>query len=188
MTYYIEQDGHVVLHDIDRKRLENTLMLMPQFAGLAVLETEHEIMDGHFVGSKEYVEHVKLSKLAQLKTAFSEELKRAHCPSSAGYRINANETADRNISSLIYAMEETGQETVPFCAYDNRFHEVSLDQLKTMKLEIITYVRAMYQRKWELRECIHAAKTIDEVNAIEIDFGLEEKIGHSSGLTSLSIR
>ena len=157
--------------------------------------TEEDVVRGsdaklYFAGDepKSTLEDAKAVKLTELNTALERASQTAHCISSSGFEINADETADRNISSLIYAMEETGQETVPFCAYDNRFHEVSLDQLKTMKLEIITYVRAMYQRKWELRECIHAAKTIDEVNAIEIDFGLEEKIGHSSGLTSLSIR
>ena len=102
----------------------------------------------------------------------------ASCFSSLGFEINADEAANRNISNLIYALERTGQETVQFCAFDNTFHEVSLAGLQTMKLEIISHVHGIYRRKWEFREHINAAETIDDVNAVEIDFGLDEEIRH----------
>jgi len=47
-----------------------------------------------------------------------------------------------------------------------------------MKLEIISHMHGIYRRKWELREHINAAETIDDVNAVEIDFGLDEEIRH----------
>lgn len=178
MTYYVEHEGRIVLHDIDRQRLENTLMLMPQFCGLAISETDNEIIDCNFVGTEKHFEKTKESKLAELDTAFAEELDNAHCNSSAGFEINADETANRNISSLIYALETTGQETAQFCAFDNTFHEVSYSRLKSMKLDIINHTQALYRRKWNLREQINAAKTIDDVNAVEIDFAQEGKLGH----------
>ena len=127
----------------------------------------------------EWVESSELAglKLAELKAVRLDELNatfeiasnHAHCPSSIGFEINADEAANRNISSLIIAMEATGQETVQFCAYDNSFHEVTLAQLKTMQLEIIANAQAIYARKWVLREQINSAETIEALN-IEITF------------------
>ena len=72
--------------------------------------------------------------------------------------------------NLIIAMETTGEETVPFRGCDNRFHEVTLAQLKTLQLEIIANARAIYAWKWALREAIAAAKTYKELEALELDY------------------
>ena len=49
-------------------------------------------------------------------------------------------------------------------------HEVTLDQLKTLQLEIIASGNAAYQEKWKLRDAIEAATTKEELDAIEIVF------------------
>ena len=113
---------------------------------------------------------LKAVRLNELNATFEIASNHAHCPSSIGFEINADEAANRNISSLIIAMEATGQETVQFCAFDNSFHEVTLAQLKTMQLEIIANAQAIYARKWVLREQINAAETIEALNGIEITF------------------
>ena len=64
-------------------------------------------------------------------------------------------------------MDATGKETVPFCARDNTFHEVTRDQLNTLQLEILIHTQAMYEAKWALRRRIDAAETIEELNALE---------------------
>ena len=135
-------------------------------------------LQGH--APKPMLNEVKKDKLSELNRSFEQisENGNASCFSSLGFEINADEAANRNISNLIYALERTGQETVQFCAFDNCFHEVSLAGLKTMKLEIICHMHGIYRRKWELREHINAAETIDDVNAVEIDFGLDEEIRH----------
>ena len=97
-----------------------------------------------------------------------------------GFEINADEKANRNISSLIIALEATGHETVRFCAYDNSFHDVTLAQLKTMQLEIIANAQMIYQKKWVLREQINLAGTIEELDAIAIDFDKGEGDGQTA--------
>ena len=119
------------------------------------------------------LEETKAAKLTELATAFDRATQTANCLSSFGFEINADETANRNISSLIIAMEATGQETVQFCAFDNTFHAVTLEQLKTMQLEIIANAQAIYQQKWVLRERINGSKTIEELEAIDITFEAE---------------
>ena len=114
------------------------------------------------------LEELKEQKLIELKEAFKIASSIAHCTSTAGFEINANETANGNVSSLIIAMEATGQKTARFCAYDNTFHEVTLDQLKTMQLEIIAHTQGLYQRKWALRGAIEAAHTQEELERISV--------------------
>ncbi len=108
----------------------------------------------------------KAAKKDALNAAFETASKEAHCNSSVGFVINADEMANRNISSLIIAMEATGRETARFCAFDNTFHPVTLDQLKTMQLEIIAHAQGLYERKWALREKIDAATTVEELETI----------------------
>ena len=116
------------------------------------------------------LEEVRATKLAELNGAFTTASETAHCMSSVGFEINADETANRNISSLIIATEATGAGSVRFCAYDNSFHDVTLAQLKTLQLEIIANAQAIYQRKWSLREQINTAETVEELEAIAITF------------------
>ena len=118
------------------------------------------------------LETVKAGKLAELDAAFASASEQAHCLSSAGFEINANETADRNVANLIVSMEAKGQETVSFRAFDNTFHEVTFTQLKTMQLEIIGCMQALYARKWALRDAIAAARSVKEVDAVDIASGM----------------
>ena len=127
--------------------------------------------NGHFIVlAGPAFEELKAPKLEELNKAFNASPKSLYCMSSTGFEVNADETANRNISSLIYVLENTGDKTVPFCAYDNSFHDVTLEQLKTMKLGIIAHARSMYQLKWALRKKINAAASFDELNAVVTGF------------------
>ena len=134
---------------------------------------------GRWIESEELVSvkmlELKNAKLEELSALFENASNRAHCLSSTGFEINADETANRNISSLITILEATARETVQFCAYDNSFHEVSLAQLKAMQLEIIANAQAIYASKWALRERINDAETIEELDTIVIDFNEGEQ-------------
>lgn len=190
MKYGIVENHQFVLIDDDSERLENTLLFMPRYSKDQIKPyAEDEIeqgIDGCWYekgfAPKQPLEKARAQRLAELADAFGMASKMAHCLSSAGFEINADETANRNVSSLIYAMEATGQPTVEFCAYDNSFHDVTLARLKTMKLEIISNAQAIYARKWALREQINAAETIEMLNAVEIVFDLEGNNGTTTGL------
>ena len=117
------------------------------------------------------LETLRERKRTELASAFETALKEAHCLSSAGFDINADETAYSNLSGLIVSMEATGKETVPFRDYGNAFHDVTLPQLKAMQLDIIGHREALYARKWALRDAIAAAKSVDALENIDIAFG-----------------
>lgn len=117
---------------------------------------------------------------AKLKTIESEFLsyrtaKTTFVDSSLGFKANSNSTAYMDVDGLIGILEaqkESGQEnpTVTFMDFDNAPHELTVENLKTLKNEISANGTRAYGVKWALREKINAAKSADELDAIVIDF------------------
>ena len=68
------------------------------------------------------------------------------------------------------AAAETAETKLIFMDANNQGHEVGLAELETLRLEIIQAGQAAYQEKWKLRAAIEAAKTKEELDAIEIAF------------------
>lgn len=125
-----------------------------------------------YIKTKEYKKalfDLKLKeKKEELKTKFSTASSDAHCTSSLGFEINADETANRDIRGLIDTTED-GEVTL-FRDYDNQFHEVSLDNLKVMLKEVIQNAKMLYQKKWSFEQQITSCTTIEELENIIIDF------------------
>lgn len=115
-------------------------------------------------------EGVRTEKLMELSQKHREAEEIGVIQSSLGFPVDANKRANRDVSGLISQMEMTGLDKTQFCDANNDFHEVTLDNLKTMKLELIQYAQSLYATKWQLRASIEAAKTVDELRAIDIKF------------------
>lgn len=94
--------------------------------------------------------------------------------SSVGFSINANERANRDITGLIAKLESTGQATTVYCDANDAFHEVSLDQLRTMQLELIEFGQKVYAAKWRKRTQIENAASLEELAQVDLMFGDEE--------------
>ena len=118
------------------------------------------------------LENVKARKLAELNRAMEEAKisSSVSIQSSVGYTVNANTTAKQNVDGLITAMTATGRDTVSFMTFDNNLVELTLEQLKTIQLELISYGNNLYARKWALRSQIEDCKTKEEVDAIVISY------------------
>lgn len=116
------------------------------------------------------LEEVRVEKLSELNNIWKSAEEAGVLQSSLGFPVDANERANRDVSGLISQMKMTGLDKTQFCDANNDFHEVTLDNLKTMQLELIQYAQSLYATKWQLRAAIEAAKTVDELNAIDIKF------------------
>ncbi len=118
------------------------------------------------------LEDLKEFRLEQLVETFNNWMNSpdASLRSSTGYLVNANNVAKKNIDGLITAMEATNAETITFMCFDNTPAQLTLQQLRTIQLELIQQGSALYTRKWQYRSQIEAAQTMDEVNSIEFDF------------------
>lgn len=110
----------------------------------------------------------------RLNEAWLEAEKKGKLVSSAGFEIDATERANRDISGLITRLEATGEGQASFCGADNKMRPVTLDQLKTMRLEVIQYGQNLYAKKWAKREAIEAAASFEAVDAVNINFAEAE--------------
>ena len=83
MNYYLQQNEKIVLFDTDKERLSNTLVCIPQYGDLEILETEREIIElnNEFVFKDEVEEELKqrekerIAKLTCTKRVFALMLK-----------------------------------------------------------------------------------------------------------------
>ena len=184
MRYGIIENKRFVLIDDDLQRLKNTLLFMPQYSVDQIKSYEDNQIEqgcdgiwylaGH--APEKPLEEAKTEKLNELATAFEKASKTAHCLSSAGFEIDADEVANRNIEGLSLVLEP-GESTL-FRAYDNGFHEVTKEQLETMRKEIVVNSQRLYRLKWQLEAAIDAAQTVGELKAIDITF---ETVGQGEG-------
>lgn len=116
------------------------------------------------------LEEVRTNKLSKLDGLWKTAEETGVLQSSLGFPVDINTRANRDIAGLISQMEMTSIAKTQFCDANNAFHEVTLDNLKVLQLELIQYAQSLYATKWQLRASIEAAKTVDELNAIDIKF------------------
>ena len=108
--------------------------------------------------------------LTRLNDAWLEAEQHGKLESSAGFAIDANERANRDIAGLITMLEQTGETQTAFCGADNVMRPVTLDQLRAMRLEVIRYGQELYARKWAMRTSIENAADFADVDAVKITF------------------
>lgn len=122
------------------------------------------------------VDEVRTEKLQALDSAFNAwYTDGATLKSSLGFEADSDSRAMQDVNGLVTAAEamaaaETAETKLIFMDANNQGHEVGLAELETLRLEIIQAGQAAYQEKWKLRAAIEAAKTKEELDAIEIAF------------------
>lgn len=109
---------------------------------------------------------------ANLKTFFKQyenELVNSniHIHSDLGFEINADIRSQNNVRALITLLESSDAETISYKDYDNKDHDLTLDQLKSILFEMCNYVNYIYKKRWKSKKKIEDAKSIDEILAIE---------------------
>ena len=185
MKYGIVENHKFILIDEDRQRLENTLPFMPKYSVEQIgTYDEDQIEQGHDGtwyekghAPQRPLEEARTEKLAELEAAFDTASREAHCTSSVGFEIDADETANRNIEGLVLVMQP--EETTLFRAYDNTFHEVTREQLETMRKEIVVNSQYLYQAKWTMEARIKAAETTEALKIIVVTPGTLEELANT---------
>ena len=109
---------------------------------------------------------------ANLKTFFKQYENKLvnpniHIHSDLGFEINADIRSQNNVRALITLLESSDAETISYKDYDNKNHDLTLDQLKSILFEMCNYVNYIYKKRWESKKKIEDAKSIDEILAIE---------------------
>ena len=124
------------------------------------------------------VDELKTEKLSQLDSAFLQWYETdAVVTSSLGFVADSDSRAMMDVSGLVTTLESQPAEsraTVAFMDANNQPHLLSLEQLKTVQVEIIQNGQSAYQQKWSMRAAIEQATTKEELEAIEIKFSAED--------------
>lgn len=120
------------------------------------------------------LDDLKAMKLAKLERAFLLWYENdATLISSFGFEVDSDLRAKMDVDGLITKQESLSVESrssVYFRGKDNQFYPLTLEQLKTLRIEIIDNGNYAYQQKWELEEAIASATDKSELDAIEIKF------------------
>ena len=172
MKYGIVENNKFILIDDDLQRLKNTLPFMPQYSIEQIGTYDEDQIEKGYDGAwyekghapQIPLEEAKSAKLTELKTSFRNTRETAHCMCALGFEVDANEDANTNIVGLITVMKEG--ETTMFRAYDNSFHEVSREDLITIRDNIIKNSQFLYQMKWGMESRINNAVSEEELNSL----------------------
>ena len=116
------------------------------------------------------LEDARARKLEALRGAWLEAEKKAVVETAGGWLADADERANRDLEGLVTAMEATGTGTVQFCGADNVLREVTLEQVKAIRLQVIAHAKSLYAHKWEKRAAIESAQTFEALDAVQISF------------------
>ena len=114
----------------------------------------------------------KAVKIADIKSAFAAAEANGFVDSTLGFRIDATRRSIDDIEGLI-DLVSSGAMTAPvtFRGYDNTYHNLSLDQLNTLRIEAKGRGPILYAKKWELEAAVDKALTDEEVQTIITDSG-----------------
>lgn len=164
--YVVNIGTHIVNewadNEINRLRLASGKYGVVEYTGET--ETVDGVMYEKGFAPKKPLGELKVAKLQELKAAFQNTRKTAHCMCALGFEVDANEDANTNIVGLITVMKEG--ETTMFRAYDNSFHEVSREDLITIRNNIIKNSQFLYQMKWGMESRINNAVSEEELNSL----------------------
>lgn len=186
--YYISKDNRIVLMDENKKRLEDTLLFMPQLAGCEVLETEKTIIErnGEFVFEEDVAEELLLeARAAKYKEA--NEGARAYLESGeALYELEPGkniEATDGNIGKLsAYALGFiTGQLGAGDVVYWNTKEDETIALTQEQLGSALAGLGAVQAEVWNVKfpaylARIEACTSADEVRGIVVDYSLPVEV------------
>mgnify|MGYP003291391367 CR=1 FL=1 len=132
------------------------------------------------ISIEDNLEMRKNAKLELLTARFLAVVDTAYLISSLGFRANAGQRAKSDVDGLITSMEEENINIKNFRDYDNLIQELTLDELKTLRLEIIKNGEYIYYQKWEYESAIKNCETIDDVEDIIISFKMMDFINKTT--------
>ena len=124
------------------------------------------------------IEELRAQKLSQLDSSFKAWYQDgATVTTSLGFVADSDSRAIIDVSGLVTTLEaqpEESRTTVAFMDANNLAHQLTLEQLKTVQVEIIQNGQSAYQQKWALRTAIENAQSKEELEAIDIKFTAED--------------
>ena len=133
------------------------------------------------IETEKTIESVRTARLELLNEFFSKASQDAFIISSLGFMANAGQRAKSDVDGLIELLEDTPEEVEYFMDYNNVTQVVSLDELKIIRKEIIKNGKFLYATKWQYREAIEQAISIEELESMHFEFNNLTFLENASG-------
>ena len=110
----------------------------------------------------------RAGKLEILDKRFRDVLEDAYILSSLGFFANAGTRAKGDVDGIITQMEEESIDQKLFMDYNNVAQMITLEDAKTLRIEIIKNGEKIYFQKWALRDAIKTAQSIEELEGLDL--------------------
>ena len=116
------------------------------------------------------IKKLKERKLNDVKNKFNEMKQTRKIKSSLGFYVDNRRDGMHFDKDNIESLIALNVSPINFKDVDGKFHSLTLNDLKDIRMEMIQDGLAMYKQKWTLEAKINNAKTIDNLNDIVISF------------------
>lgn len=171
-NYYIEKDNKIIFFDIDLQRLQNTVMGQD----LEIKETERPIENFEFADTPEYLAQQLGAKRAEklvecTSKAYNFIQNKALFEISETQHIEATDGNIGKFSAFMAGFSGGLIESVPWSTYENENITLNFGEAMTVLqglLEAQAHVWTVKHNGYV--EAIKSADTIEELNAIVIDY------------------
>lgn len=172
-SVYIEDRGYPFFVKKDDENFEtvndkfNPIIKIGETASRNSQNTDQEewdIVEGFYL-----IDQEKQKLLNQLDSIWKYVQDHIYVNSFLGYPIDATLRAVNDIEGLIVVSEATNSETVTFCDAANNYHEIGVNDLKKMKIEIIQQQQKLYADKWKIRTEIDENNNLEELIVLHKD-------------------
>lgn len=181
-NYYIQQDNKIILFDTDKQKLLNTIEFMPQYKGFEILETQRPIALNNeqncyiFADTQEYQaqEFTKLKKEKIYRISDAKELafkegiiyKEAH--------FDCDDRAQDRTGNRLLLLQAMPVETLEWLDYNYHAVELTAQEFQQLCAAIFERIQFIEFKTGQLLDAVEAACSIEELEALEIDFAQPE--------------
>jgi hypothetical protein len=120
------------------------------------------------VDNDKELDTLKLERMDEILVKFDELMFYGTFDCSLGFRADNRRGEGKDDKDNVQSLIDLGNEPVYFRDADNQFHALSIEELSTLKQEMIQDGLGKYQWKWNKENEVMSAATIADLQAIEI--------------------
>jgi hypothetical protein len=131
-------------------------------SGYYTYDEDHNII----VDNTKELEQLKMEKMEEVLIHFDELMFHGIFDCSLGFRADNRRGDGKDDKDNIQSLIDLGNEPVYFKDADNQFHSLTLEELHTLKQEMIQDGLSKYQWKWNKENEVMSAETIEDLNAV----------------------
>lgn len=126
----------------------------------------------------ETAQEEKLNELKTRANAFEQNVcNEMIINSSIGCPMNVDRRSQQNILGQLTIMNAGSLDTIAYRCGDNVTRDLNKMQLEKVYAEALLNGQNLYTQKWNYEDQINSAETVDEVDAIEINFTMMDFSG-----------